>query len=307
MLPFISAAASDLFNIDNYTELDNPRDLAKIFSTPDYAKWQSFRDSEDSRYVGLCLPHILMRLPYGPETVPVESFNFVEDVDGTDHSKYLWGNAAYAFATRLHRVVRQAPLVRGHTRRRGRWSGRRSADAHLQDRRGRRRAQVPDRDRHHRPSREGALRPRVHPPGPLQEHRLRRLLCAQSCQKAKLYNTDAANANARLSTQIQYIMATSRFAHYLKSMMRDKIGSFMSRSECEMFLNTWIAEYITTDPEASQELKAKRPLAEARIDVVDVAGKPGCYKAVAFLKPHFQLDELTVSLRLVAELPPPAK
>jgi type VI secretion system protein ImpC len=129
----------------------------------------------------------------------------------------------------------------------------------------------------------------------------------QSCQKAMLYNTDAANANARLSTQLPYIFATARFAHYLKAMMRDKIGSFMSRADCQTFLNRWIAEYITTDPEASQDLKSKRPLSEARIDVLDIPGKPGCYKAVAFLKPHFQLDELTVSLRLVAELPPPAK
>ena len=130
---------------------------------------------------------------------------------------------------------------------------------------------------------------------------------AQSAQAAKLYDTDAANANARLSTQLQYIMATSRFAHYLKAMMRDKVGSFMSRGDCQTFLNRWISQYVTTDSEATQDTKAKRPLSEARIDVVDVAGKPGCYKAVAFLKPHFQLDELTISLRLVAELPPPAK
>ncbi len=130
---------------------------------------------------------------------------------------------------------------------------------------------------------------------------------AQSCQKAKLYDTDAANANARLSTQLQYIMAVSRIAHYLKAMMRDKIGSFMSRDECETFLNRWINNYVTTAAGASLEDKAKRPLADARIDVVEVPGKPGCYKAVAFLRPHFQLDELTVSLRLVAELPPPAQ
>jgi type VI secretion system protein ImpC len=129
---------------------------------------------------------------------------------------------------------------------------------------------------------------------------------AQSAQKAARYDSEAANSNARLATQLQYIMAVSRFAHYLKSMMRDKIGSFMSRTECETFLNRWINNYVTTDDSAAAATKAKFPLREARIDVVEIAGKPGAYRAIAFLKPHFQLDELTVSLRLVAELPPPA-
>jgi type VI secretion system protein ImpC len=130
---------------------------------------------------------------------------------------------------------------------------------------------------------------------------------AQSCQKAKKYDTDAANANARLSTQLQYLLAMSRFAHYLKSIMRDKIGSFMTRKDCEDFLNRWISKYVVSTEDAGQEIKAKFPLKEARVEVAEVAGKPGVYKAIAFLKPHFQLDELTVSLRLVAELPPPAK
>ena len=126
---------------------------------------------------------------------------------------------------------------------------------------------------------------------------------AQSAQKSKKYDTDAANANARLSTQLPYILAMSRFAHYLKSMMRDKIGSSMSRSDCEYFLNRWITNYVTPDDNASPAYKAQKPLREARIEVSEVAGKPGVYKAVAFLRPHFQLDELSVSLRLVAELP----
>jgi type VI secretion system protein ImpC len=130
---------------------------------------------------------------------------------------------------------------------------------------------------------------------------------AQSCQKAKLYDTDSANANARLSTQLPYIMAVSRFAHYLKAMMRDKIGSFMSRDQAEAFLNRWILGYVVPDDSASADMKARCPLREARVDVSEVPGKPGCYRAVAFLRPHFQLDELTVSLRLVAELPAPAK
>jgi len=129
----------------------------------------------------------------------------------------------------------------------------------------------------------------------------------QTANKPKIYNTDGANANARLSSQLQYILATSRFAHYLKSIMRDKIGSFMTRQNAQDFLNTWITSYTLGDDDASQEMKAKYPLREARIDVSEIPGKTGAYRAVAFLKPHYQLDELSVSLRLVANLPPPAQ
>jgi type VI secretion system protein ImpC len=305
--PFLTAASPALFNWDDFTEMAGPRDLTKIFETADYVKWRSFRESEDSRYVGLCLPHILMRLPYGRDTTPVEAFNFEEDVDGTDHHKYLWGNCAYAYATRLTdsfarhnwcaaiRGVEGGGLVSGlpaHTFKTD------EGDVALKCP-----TEIAITDRREKEMSDLGFMPLVH----CKNTDYAAFFGGQSCQKAQLYNTDAANANARLSTQLPYIFATARFAHYLKAMMRDKIGSFMSRADCQTFLNRWIAEYITTDPEASQDLKAKRPLSEARIDVLDIPGKPGCYKAVAFLKPHFQLDELTVSLRLVAELPPPAK
>jgi len=305
--PFVAAASPALFNWDDFTEMAGPRDLSKIFETTDYVKWRSFRESEDSRYVGLCLPHILMRLPYGRDTTPVEAFNFEESVDGTEHDRYLWGNAAYAFGTRLTesfakhhwtaaiRGVEGGGLVSGlpaHTFKTD------EGDVALKCP-----TEIAITDRREKELSDLGFIPLVH----CKNTDYAAFFGAQSCQKAHLYNTDAANANARLSTQLPYIFSTARFAHYLKAMMRDKIGSFMSRSDCEYFLNTWIAEYITTDPEASPSLKAQRPLSEARIDVLDVPGKPGCYKAVAFLKPHFQLDELTVSLRLVAELPPPAK
>ena len=305
--PFISAAGAQLFNWDEFTEMSGPRDLTKIFETNDYVKWRSFRESEDSRYVGLCLPHILMRLPYGPETKPVEAFNFVEEVDGTDHKKYLWGNAAYAFGTRLTesfakhhwcaaiRGVQGGGLVTGlpaHTFKTDR------GDVALKCP-----TEIAITDRREKELSDLGFIPLVH----CKNTDFAAFFAAQSCQKSKVYNLDAANANARLSTQIQYIMAVSRFAHYLKAMMRDMIGSFMSRADCETFLNRWISQYVTTDTSASQEVKASYPLSDARIEVVEVAGKPGCYKAVAFLKPHFQLDELTISLRLVAELPPSAR
>ena len=305
--PFVSAADPGLFGMESFTDLGNPRDMAKIFNSSDYVKWRSFRDSEDSRYVGLALPHILMRLPYGADTKPVEAFQFEEDVDGTDHSKYLWGNAAYAFGTRLTesfakyrwcatiRGVEGGGLVQGlptHTFKTD------DGDVALKCP-----TEIAITDRREKELSDLGFMPLVH----CKNTDFAAFFGAQSAQKSKVYDTDSANANARLATQLQYIMAVSRLAHYLKAMMRDKIGSFMSQSDCEQFLNRWISNYVTTDASANQETKAKRPLSEARIDVSEVPGKPGCYRAVAFLKPHFQLDELTVSLRLVAELPQPSK
>ena len=243
-------------NLDSFTDLGVPRDLAKIFDTVEYAKWRSFRESEDSRYVGLTMPRTLMRLPYGPETIPVESFNFKEDVDGKDHAKYLWGNAAWSFGTRLTECVCNAWMVRCHSRRRGRRPGARVCrPIRLAPTTEKSRSSVPLR----LPSQTGARRnlsdlgfiPLVHCKGTDYAA----FFGAQSCQKAKKYDTDAANANARLSTQLQYMMAMSRFAHYLKSMMRDKIGSFMSRSDCERFLNRWIMNYVTADDNASATTK----------------------------------------------------
>ena len=305
--PFLTAASPQLFNWDDFTEMSGPRDLSKIFETNDYVKWRSFRESEDSRYVGLCLPHVLMRLPYGRDTSPVESFNFEEDVDGTDHAKYLWGNAAYAFASRLTesfakhhwcaaiRGVEGGGLVTGlpsHTFKTD------QGDVALKCP-----TEIAITDRREKELSDLGFIPLVH----CKNTDFAAFFAAQSAQKPQLYNTDAANANARLATQLPYIFSTARIAHYLKAMMRDKIGSFTSRSECERFLNTWISNYVTPDDSASPEVKAQFPLRDARIEVVDVAGKPGAYKAVAFLRPHFQLDELTVSLRLVAELPQSAQ
>jgi type VI secretion system protein ImpC len=303
--PFIGAASPAIFNFESYTELAGPRDLEKIFDSETYLKWQMFRKSDDSRYVGLCMPHVLMRLPYGKETVPVEEFDFEEDVDGRDHKKYLWGNAAYAFGARLTdafarhewcaaiRGVEGGGLVEG-------------LPTHQ--------FQTDDGDIATKCPTELAITDR-------RENELAKLgfipisyykgtdtavfMGAQSAQKPTVYLDDDANANARLSTQLQYIFACSRFAHFLKVMMRDKIGSFMSRDQCEVFLNRWISKYVLVDDMAPQDLKAKYPLREARIEVAEIPGKPGHYNAVAFLRPHFQLEALSVSLRLVAKLPPP--
>jgi type VI secretion system protein ImpC len=305
--PFLTAASNELFNLESFTSLDQPRDLGKIFDNTEYAKWKSFRASEDSRYVGLCLPRILGRLPYGPDTKPVEAFNYQEGVDGTEHNKYLWSNAAYALGARLTnsfakhhwcaaiRGVEGGGLVDGLAVHNFRTD---DGDVAMKCP-----TEVPITDRREKELADLGFIPLVHCKGTDYAA----FFSVQSAQKPKLYDKDSANANARLSAQLPYILAVSRFAHYLKAMMRDKIGSFMSRSQCETFLNQWISQYVLLDDDASAEMKSKFPLREARIDVSEIPGKPGAYRAVSFLKPHFQLDELSVSLRLVADLPPPAK
>jgi type VI secretion system protein ImpC len=301
--PFVTAASPKMFNWESFTELSGPRDLAKIFDNDAYIPWKSFRESEDSRYVGLALPHILMRLPYGKDTKPVEEFDFEESVDGRDHRKYLWGNAAYAFASRVTdafarhewcaaiRGVEGGGLVEGlpthvFTTDDGDIAVKCPTEIAITDR------------RENEFSKLGFI-PLCYYKGTDRAA----FLGAQSCQKPVAYLSDDANANARLSAQLQYTFAITRFAHFLKAMMRDKIGTFMSRENCEHYLNEWISHYVLLDDTAGHEAKAKYPLREARIEVSEVAGKPGVYNAVAFLRPHFQLDELTVSLRLVARLP----
>jgi type VI secretion system protein ImpC len=301
--PFLTGTAPDMLNMDSFSTIDAPRDMAKIFDSAEYAKWKSFRQSEDSRYVGLCLPHILMRLPYGKNGTSVEGFNYEEAVDGSDHNKYLWGNAAWSLGTRLTnafamygwcaaiRGVEGGGLVEGlptHTFTTD------DGDIALKCP-----TESPITDRREKELADLGFVPLLHCKGTDYAA----FFSVQSAQKPKLYDKDAANANARLSTQLPYILAVSRFAHYMKVMMRDKIGSFMSRSECENYLNTWILQYVVSIDNVAAEIKAKKPLRDAKVEVVEIPGKPGAYRAVAFLKPHFQLDELSVSLRLVADLP----
>ncbi len=305
--PFLTAAGSEMFNLDGFSDLAAPRDLAKVFDTTEYAKWKQFRDSEDSRYVALTLPHILLREPYGNATVPIEAFDYEEGVDGTDHGKYLWGNAAYALGARVTqafgehgwcatiRGVESGGLVQGLPVHNFRTD---SGEVVMKCP-----TETPITDRREKELADLGFAPLVHRKNTADAA----FLSVQSAQKAKVYNKPEATASARISAQLPYIFSASRFAHYLKSMMRDKLGGFMTKSEAAAFLNDWIADYVVANPDASAKVKAKRPLSEARIDVTEIPGKPGAYRAVAFLKPHFQLDELGVSLRLVADLPPPAE
>ncbi len=302
--PFVSAAAPSMFGLSSYGELGRPRDLAKAFESVDYVKWRSLRASEDSRYVGLTLPRFLGRLPYHPvDGLTTDGFVFHEQVDGTDHERYLWCNAAYAFGSRLVSAYAEhgwCAAIRGveggglvedlpaHTFKTG--EGELSLKCPTE---------VAITDRREKELSDLGFISLVH----CKHTDFAAFFGAQSVQKARRYNSDSANANAILSTQLQYIMAVSRIAHYLKAMMRDKVGSFASVSSVEAFLNTWIAQYVLLDDNASHESKAQFPLREASIEVSETPDRPGVYRAVAFLRPHFQLDELSVSLRLVTDLP----
>ena len=304
--PFIAAASPKLFDMDSFTELGNPRDLAKLFESTELIKWRSFQEMEDSRYVTLAMPHILLRLPYGPNTVPTEDFKLVEDTDGRNHSKYLWGNAVWALG---QRITNAFALYGWCAAIRGVEGG----------------GVVAGLPTHTFKTDEGDIALKCPTEIAITDRREKELdtlgfvsLChckgtdyaaffgGQTTQKPKLYDTNAANANAKISARLPYILNASRFAHYLKVICRDKIGSFQTKETMTTYLNRWISGYILGTDDAGQELKAQYPLREARIDVFDVPGKPGAFRAVAFLRPHFQLEELTASIRLVAELPPPA-
>ncbi len=302
--PFVANASPRMFGFERMTELGNPRDLAKIFDSVEYAPWKSFRESEDSRYVALAMPKVLARLPYGKDFKPVEAFNFEEMVDGKDHDKYAWMGAAWAYATRITdafakdgwfariRGVEGGGKVEGlpvHTfpTDDGDVAMKCPTEIAITDR------------REFELSNLGFL-PLIHAKG----RDFAVFMGAQSAQKPKQYFDPAANANAELSSKFNLILNTSRFAHYLKVMARDKIGKFMELSDANTWLNDWIQNYVVADPtQVGDDVKARKPLADASIEVRAVKGKPGSYEAVAYMRPHFQLESLTTSMRLVAEVP----
>ncbi|CAG2158291.1 type VI secretion system contractile sheath large subunit [Cupriavidus numazuensis] len=301
--PFIASAAPSLFDLKTFTDLGVARDLSKIFESAELAAWRSFRESEDSRYVSLVLPSYAARLPYGAKTNPVENFNFEEDVDGTDHGKYLWANSAYQLGLRITGAFSRygwATAIRG-VEGGGKVDGM-VAHAYKTDEGDvvlKCPTEVTITDRREKELNDLGFIAIVNAKGSNSAT----FFGSQTANKPKIYNKDSANANAQLSARLPYVLAASRFAHYLKVIMRDKVGSFQNRTDVENFLNNWIADYVLINPSASQEAKARFPLSEARVDVTEVPGKPGAYRATCFLKPHFQMEELTASMRLVAELP----
>jgi len=308
--PFVSAASPALMGLQSFGELSKPRDLAKIFDTVEYAKWRSFRDSEDARFAALVMPRVLSRLPYGKNTRPVEEFDFEEvalDRAGrpkpVPHEHYAWMNAAWVFGARLTDAFAKTGFC---TAIRGKENGGmvENLPAHVfvsddgdPDLKCPTEIGITDR-REAELSKLGFL-PLCH----FKNTDYSVFFGAQTAQKPKKYDDPDATANAAISARLPYIMAVSRFAHYLKVIARDKIGSFMERQDMQDFLERWIARYVCADEHPTAESKAKLPLAAARIEVQEIPGKPGSYNAIAWLRPWLQLEELTTSLRLVASLP----
>ena len=302
--PFMAAADPNLMQMDSWQELSNPRDLTKIFGTAEYASWRSLRESEDSRYVGLAMPRFLSRMPYGARTNPVEEFAFEEDADGPDHSKYTWSNSAYAMAVNINRAFK---LYGWCTRIRGIESGGAVEELPVHtfpttdggvDMKCPTEIAIPDR-REAELAKNG-LMPLIHK----KNSDFAAFIGAQSLQKPTEYDDADATANANLSARLPYLFATCRFAHYLKCIVRDKIGGFKERDDMQRWLQDWIMQYVDGNPATSSDaMKAQKPLAAAEVVVEEVEGDPGYYTSKFFLRPHYQLEGLTVSLRLVSKLP----
>lgn len=302
--PFLCGAEPSLMQMDSWGELANPRDLTKIFSTPEYAAWRSLRESEDSMYLGLAMPRFLGRLPYGEKTEPVEEFAFEEDTEGADSEKYAWVNAAYGMATNITRSFKEYGWC---TRIRGVESG--GAVANLpvhtfpSDDGGvdmKCPTEIAISDRREAELAKNGLMPLIHRKG----SDMAAFIGAQSLHKPAEYDDPDATANANLGARLPYLFSTCRFAHYLKCIVRDKVGSFKERQDMEAWLQKWINNYVDMTPEISSEaVKAERPLAAAEVVVEEVEGNPGYYSSKFFLRPHYQLEGLSVSLRLVSKLP----
>src|SRR6266498_4454474 len=302
--PFLAGSAPNVMNLESWQQLGDPRDLTKIFQTPEYAAWRSLRDSEDAKYIGLAMPRFLSRLPYGSKTSPVEEFDFEEDTEGADHNKYVWSNSAFAMATNVTRAFK---LYGWCARIRGAESG----------------GMVEGLPCHTFPTDDGGVDMKCPTEIAITDRREAELaknglmplshwkntdyavfVGAQSVQKPFEYTDPDATANANLSARLPYLFACCRFAHYLKCIVRDKIGSFKERDTMETWLNKWIIQYVDGDPvNSSETTKAQKPLAAAEVKVEEVEGNPGYYRATFWLRPHYQLEGLTVSLRLVSKLP----
>jgi type VI secretion system protein ImpC len=302
--PFLTAAAPTVFQMESWQELSNPRDLTKIFQIPEYAGWRSLRESEDARYLGLCMPRFLARRPYGAKTNPVEAFDFEEDANGPDVNKYTWANSAYAMAVNVNRSYKTYGWC---SRIRGIESG----------------GSVEGLPTHTFPTDDGGVDMRCPTEIAISDRREAELakngfmplvykkntdfaafIGAQSLQKPGEFEDPDATANAALAARLPYLFATCRFAHYLKCIVRDKIGSFKEHSDMQKWLQGWIMQYVDGDPTHSTEaVKARKPLAAAEVIVEPVEGNPGYYSSKFFLRPHYQLEGLTVSLRLVSKLP----
>jgi type VI secretion system protein ImpC len=312
--PLLTAADPSLMGMDTWTELMNPRDLSKLFDTPDYAAWKSLRDSEDSRYLGLCMPRVLSRLPYGSKSDPVEEFAFEEDTDGHKGNNYSWMNAAYAMAVNVNRAFKEYGWC---TRIRGVQSGGEVVNLPVHtfptDDGGvdlKCPTEIAITDRREAELSKSGLIPLVH----RKNTDKAAFIGAQSVYAPKRKmdkatgKTEDATAAENLSARLPYMFAVSRFAHYLKCMVRDKVGSNMEQDQLQRWLQDWITLYVDGDPKNSSETtKAQKPLAAARVDVLPNEENPGYYTARFFLRPHYQLEGMDVGMSLVSRIPAPKK
>ncbi|HLS42952.1 MAG TPA: type VI secretion system contractile sheath large subunit [Paenalcaligenes sp.] len=302
--PFIAGADPSVMQMQSWQELSNPRDLSKIFTNTEYAAWRSLRESEDARYIGLAMPRFLARLPYGARTNPVDEFDFEEETDGADHSRYAWANSAYAMAANINRSFKEYGWC---TSIRGVESGGAVVDLPTHtfptDDGGvdmKCPTEIAISDRREAELAKNGFMPLVH----RKNSDFAAFIGAQSLQKPAEYHDPDATSNARLAARLPYLFACCRFAHYLKCIVRDKVGSFQERDDMERWLNDWIMNYVDGDPvNSSQETKSRKPLAAAEVQVQEIEDNPGYYAARFFLRPHYQLEGLTVSLRLVSKLP----
>jgi type VI secretion system protein ImpC len=303
--PFIAAADPKLFGFDSWQELTKPRDLEKIFTSIEYTKWKSFRESEDSRFVNLVMPRVLARMPYGAATKPIEEFNF-EEVDATKpvpHDDFTWMNAAYVMGTKMTDAFAKYGFC---TAIRGAEGGGKveglpafifTSDDGDKDLKCPTEIGITDR-REAELSKLGFL-PLCH----YKNTDYAVFFGGQTAQKPKKYDRPEATANAAISARLPYIMATSRFAHYLKVMARDWIGSFKEAADVENELNRWIKNYVNASETSGQETRSKYPLREAKVVVQEIPGQPGSYNAIAWMRPWLQFEELTTSMRMVASIP----
>ncbi len=290
--------------MESWQELANPRDLTKIFQTPEYAGWRSLREADDSRYIGLAMPRYLARVPYGAKTSPVDEFAFEEDVEGAQHDRYCWSNAAYAMALNINESFKYygwCSRIRG-IESGGAVTGLPTHTFPTDD--GGVDMKCPTEiaisDRREAELAKNGFMPLVHK----KNSDFAAFIGAQSLHKPEEYDDADATANANLAARFPYLFSTCRFAHYLKCIVRDKIGSFKERDDMQAWLNRWISNYVESNPAtASEETKARRPLSAAEVVVEEVEGNPGYYSSKIFLRPHYQLEGLTVSLRLVSKLP----
>jgi type VI secretion system protein ImpC len=302
--PVITSPAPSLFQMESWHELANPRDIVNVFGTPEYAAWRSLRDAEESRYLGMALPRFLARRPYGQHGEPVPEFDFEEDSAGADASRYTWANAAYAMAaniTRSYKAFGWCSRIRG-IESGGAVSGLPTHSFPTDD--GGIDLTCPTEititDRREAELAKAGFMALVHK----KNSDLAAFIGAQSLHRPAQYDDPDATANAALAARLPYLFATCRFAHYLKCIVRDKVGSFKGPEDMQRWLQNWLTQYVEGDPaHASEEAKARKPLADAEVIVEEDPLNPGYYKSNFFLRPHYQLEGLTVSLRLVSKLP----